>query len=804
MPDLFKRGLLATSLLAGGLIAVQSAPPVALAADWSTARLIANPGFEEPGLAAWASDGPAGAASLVTTPVHSGGQALKVTDSSATDGISVRARSVAVVPGEMLTARAWAQRVDQNSGTLYLEYWRADGSRIDDATTSQDLAAGTGWQAVTVSGITPSDAVTATVLLYSKQGGVGSTVWDDITLDSAPLPIHKVPNGDFEALRETPKPTSWAVTGAAKLVSSPVHTGNRALRTDDNSDDDAVTALSKAVPISGGETLTVTVQTRIVDGLAGSLYLEYRRADGSTEESYKTHKDLTAGSGWRPLAVAKKAPADATSATIRIYSAIEATGSTVWDDVAIKSDRDTPYATPVGTGSVLFVGDHRVESYTGMTRQGIKGTPKGDPALPDGDNGVVLGRGTWDANPRVSGTVLRDPDGTWKMWYAAAPGTGYATSTDGVKWTRYGTKQVFDYGPGGVVENPKFNPAVPSSLRYYMLYPKAVGTDGDYYAAGSRDGITWQTLNSGASVLPGYDVANATYDPVSNRYVAMTKNYPDKAPYGPRTIWLSYSTDFVHWTSPRYVLGTDVLDNEKVAAANPGRPDAVSEIYGMPGIRYGEQYLGVPWMFDITQVPAPNGNPGVDIGRAHLELVASQDLVNWSRPVRDSLVTDRGIDSWDWGFQMGGTSLVTTGDEVRFYYGSFAGEHSCSAAQVPSLCRKDNGNSKVGLLTWKRDRFVAFHAAPGGGSVTTRTLTPTGKQVTVNANPGSGELRVELLDANGVPVPGYQAADATPITGDTLGTTARWATTTTLPATGGPFRLKFHLTAGDLYSYSIS
>jgi hypothetical protein len=143
------------------------------------------------------------------------------------------------------------------------------------------------------------------------------------------------------------------------------------------------------------------------------------------------------------------------------------------------------------------------------------------------------------------------------------------------------------------------------------------------------------------------------------------------------------------------------------------------------------------------------------------------------------------------------------GDESRYYYGSFAGEHSCVDEDVPSLCAKSTGNSKIALLTWKRDRFEAFRAAPGGGTVTTRTLSPTGTRVTVNANLGaSGQLRVALLDAAGTPVPGYTASD--PITGDTLGTVASWSGTTTLPTTGGPFRLQFQLTSGDLYAYSIS
>jgi hypothetical protein len=117
------------------------------------------------------------------------------------------------------------------------------------------------------------------------------------------------------------------------------------------------------------------------------------------------------------------------------------------------------------------------------------------------------------------------------------------------------------------------------------------------------------------------------------------------------------------------------------------------------------------------------------------------------------------------------------------------------------LCTTPFGNARVGLVTWPKDRFESFHAGTGGGEVTTRTLSPSGTRLTVNAAPGSGALRVEVLDADGNPVPGYTAADATPITTDTLGTTVSWGSKTTLPT--GPIRLRFDLTAGDLYSYTI-
>jgi hypothetical protein len=802
-------GVLAGGLVVGALVTPGGSAadrPVDLLADWTGVRLVANAGFESSAAAVsqWSVTGGGGTAAITTAPVHGGSNALRVTDTASGDGVSVRSTPVAVVPGETLTARAFAQRVDQTAGSLYLEYWRPDGSRIDEAVATADVTSATGWQALSAGGTAPDEAVTATVLVYTKQSALGTTVWDDVTLDSAPPPARKVPNGGFEDLHDTPLPSPWAVSGggSAQLVSSPVHTGNRALRMVDTRTDDGQTALSKAVPVTGGETLTATAWYQVSSGLTGQLWLEYRKADGSSSDAYKAHVDVTAGSGWRKLTLSKAAPSDATSVTLRLYSEHADTGTTLWDDVTLRSTQDVKYAEPLGTGSVLFVGDQRVESYTGMTRHVVKGTPKGDPALTDAATGVVLTGGSWDANPRFGGAVLRDPSGTFRMWYNTAAGTGLATSTDGVKWTRHGTGPVSTNGPSGIAENPNFDPGNSASFRYYTLYPKS----GRYSAMASRDGITWTNLNGGNTVLPGFDVANVSWDPTNGgRFVALSKQYPTASPYGARTIFTSFSTDFVRWSSPRLALASDPFDHEKVVARYPSRPAASSEIYGMAGMRYGEQFIGVPWMFDVHERPNALGNPGEDVGRAHLELAASQDLLNWSRPARDAIVTEPAQSAWNWGFQVGSSSLLTVGEEVRYYYGSFAGEHGCTGAEVPSLCAKAMGNSKIALLTWKRDRFESFRAAAGGGSVTTRTLAPSGTTVTVNANLGtSGQLRVALLDSAGNPVPGYSAGDATPVTGDTLGTAVSWGSRTTIPTTGGPFRLQFQLTSGDLYSYSIS
>lgn len=774
-------------------------------ADWTTARLVPNAGFEGSASTVdrWVVSAPEGAVEVVATPVHGGARAVRTVDDSSTSGLSVRSETLAVRPGETLTAGVWAQRVAGLSGTLYLEYRRADGSRIDAATKSRDIADVAGWQLLTAVGTAPDEAVTATVLLYSKLGAQGMTVWDDVTVASEPPPSRQVPNAGFEELRDAPDPSQWTVTDGVTLVTSPVHAGRRAVRTVDTDGTAGVTVLSRNVPVVAGEVLTATVQAQVLSGRAGSLYLEYRRADGSSEDLYKKHADVASVSGWQTVTVTMTAPTDAVTATIRLYSSYPAIGTTVWDAVRLRSNRDSGYAEPVGTGSVLFVGDERVESFTRVTRVVHPGTKTGDPALPDGSRGAVLAGGSWDPNPRVSGTVLPGPTGGYRMWYTASASTGYAESDDGIAWRRPSPNSaIFSAAPGGVVENPRFNPADPASPRYFMLYSLYPARRA-YAAASSRDGRTWTAMNSGNPIISGWDVGNVTYDPVRGRFVAMTKQWANSAPYGPRTVSLSTSQDFVTWTRPQLVFSADTRDHDMVVTKYPAEPQALSEIYGMPAVRYGEQYLGLPWMFDIRKTPNRLGDPGADIGRQHIQLASSPDLLTWSRPNRDDIITPGAAGTWDWGYHLTGTTILNIGDQTRLYYGAFAGEHSCSGELEQQGVCVAQGGAKVGLVTWRKDRFVSFRAGSGGGSVTTRTLAPVGNQLVVNVNPGAGQLRVEVLDADGVPVPGYTVNDAEPISADTLGQTARWGSATTLPTNGGRIRLRFYLSDGDLYSYAI-
>jgi len=108
---------------------------------------------------------------------------------------------------------------------------------------------------------------------------------------------------------------------------------------------------------------------------------------------------------------------------------------------------------------------------------------------PDGINwtrhGVVLSPDqTWEINGVVDPSVLKI-DSTYHMWYNGWSNTGvwrtgYATSSDGINWTKYATNPVSQNGTGSVIFNNN------SFVHYYHIdNPPSI------LKATSSDGINW-------------------------------------------------------------------------------------------------------------------------------------------------------------------------------------------------------------------------------------------------------------------------------------------------------------------------
>jgi predicted GH43/DUF377 family glycosyl hydrolase len=106
--------------------------------------------------------------------------------------------------------------------------------------------------------------------------------------------------------------------------------------------------------------------------------------------------------------------------------------------------------------------------------------------------------GAWDDQFTFAPSVLLD-GATYKMWYAgsgAASPTrkfGYATSPDGLTWTRQGSGPVFDAGPSnGWDAKIGFPSVIKDGSTYKMWYTGLNASDaGQVGYATSPDGVTW-------------------------------------------------------------------------------------------------------------------------------------------------------------------------------------------------------------------------------------------------------------------------------------------------------------------------
>ncbi len=125
--------------------------------------------------------------------------------------------------------------------------------------------------------------------------------------------------------------------------------------------------------------------------------------------------------------------------------------------------------------------------------------------------------GSWDHQSVIVPSVLIDGT-TYHMWYGGDDGThfriGYATSPDGITWTKDTLNPVLDVGPAGSWEDycVFFPTVLIVGSTFHMWY---TGDDGTHYRFGhatSPDGLTWtkDTLNPVLDLGPAGSWDNAS------------------------------------------------------------------------------------------------------------------------------------------------------------------------------------------------------------------------------------------------------------------------------------------------------
>lgn len=168
-----------------------------------------------------------------------------------------------------------------------------------------------------------------------------------------------------------------------------------------------------------------------------------------------------------------------------------------WDDVLAFHHR------------VLFDGTTFHMWYSGFdgttTRLGYATSPDGITWTKFASNPImdVGSVAAWDNSHLINPVVVMD-DTTFKMWYMGADDegfgrVGYATSPDGITWTKFASNPVMDIGPLGAFDQTS---AIPNSVifdgtDYHMWYfGHNLNTGFRIGYATSTDGISWEKFAS--------------------------------------------------------------------------------------------------------------------------------------------------------------------------------------------------------------------------------------------------------------------------------------------------------------------
>lgn len=267
-----------------------------------------------------------------------------------------------------------------------------------------------------------------------------------------------------------------------------------------------------------------------------------------------------------------------------------------------------------------------------------------------------------------------------------------------------------------------------------------------------------------------------------------------------------YTTpDFVHWSGPELVL--------PVPKDESRRPEDWVEYMSMNAYRVGGPKSGA-WLGQLNIFRSDRRDPQGMMptipnvwrkGLTEVRLVISRDAGKtwqcvagtqaWLTPHAEENGYDRLVF---------GANPVRVGDELWFYYTAWDGDHLVFNRDGATYYKDRVRMGRTARATLRLDGYVSLDAGKERGEIVTRPLTLTGHELVVNLAAPKGELRVEVQDEVGKPIPGFTHDDCVPAKGDGVCLPVRWRTNAELAKLSGrPVRLHFNLTQASLYSFQV-
>ena len=405
-----------------------------------------------------------------------------------------------------------------------------------------------------------------------------------------------------------------------------------------------------------------------------------------------------------------------------------------------------------------------------------------------------VGTADWPSVYLFGDVIWDEEQEAYRMWYTSATkdmkgqhSVLYATSKDGICWSKPLNLRIVKYQGSGAnniliqncsAENVLKVDEEPDPKKRYQLFTYDRNVNA-YAWRFSADGLRWGKPVVVPALRGMYDMANVAYDATRKMHVLAVKGRHSKTYRHPvlgkhpgvrfRQWYMTTSKDTVHCTPLVDMLGD--FDQVDKTLYMEGEGCAMLNTYGVSLYAYHGVYLGIQWMFRITDAAGFwNCNGGPMDGR----LLFSRDWKKpWQIPSRQFIIPCGRKGEWDWGMICGVANRPARspdGDEWWYYYGGWDGGHGISQRRA---C--------IGIAKFRVDGFASIDTVGTAGVLATTKLKFAGTRLKLNVDATGQDstgkknyVRVELLDADGRALKGYAQNDCDPIHADSVEHVVTW------------------------------
>ena len=352
------------------------------------------------------------------------------------------------------------------------------------------------------------------------------------------------------------------------------------------------------------------------------------------------------------------------------------------------------------------------------------------------------------AAPHFGGVWYDGADRLYKCFYNAgwSDGLAYATSKDGITWERPklqadGGNLVFTE-PAGVADITTSVVLDPDALdgqrfKSYAYVPHGARANHAGFVRTSPDGVRWSD-----PVRMGRcgDASTIFYNPFTRYWCFSLRGWNDE--YG-RLREFAQADDFLcgaRSLSRRNPWLRDVVG---------GRKKTGEQLYNFDCVAYEGVLIGLAMV-----MKGPENGHWAKLGEpkdTYLKFGFARNVWDWKFPKPTDggpfIAGTRRYGDWDMGYvrPSSGVCLVV-GDELRFYYGAFAGDRAKADGEESVTRNGMYANGSMGFASLRRDGFCSVQ----DGEIRTKPLVfSKGDRLWVNADVRQGSLAVRIEGQDG-------------------------------------------------------